>query len=71
MILKIMSKRDQWISVSERLPEPNKTVLGITENNKVVFCYWYLTNENEMATMNSGVKYWMPIPEPPRKKTWE
>ena len=61
----------QWIPVSERLPEEYVRVLAIDK----------VTGEVEIAQLNAfgsfvfrdgrghGASYWMPLPEPPKEVT--
>lgn len=55
----------EWISVKDRLPEKNTTVLASTDNGIVfqrLYAYdgWDLWEGNEV-----NVTHWMPLPEPP------
>lgn len=70
-------KPDSWISVKERLPEPNVAVLAFiveTVNDRKI-------NDMEVVTYRSGiwlcvstyylqgsVTHWMPLPKPPEDK---
>ena len=65
----------KWISVEERLPEPEQYVIG--------YCHGYPLNYVSMIRHNpnlrgskfwndsidrqaNGVSHWMPLPEPPK-----
>lgn len=64
---------DKWISVNERLPDNNKSVLladnfgrsvtAVFKNNKFL-AYSYFTEELDEA---EDFHYWQPLPEPPKK----
>lgn len=64
-------RKQEWISVEERLPQPQKLVLCIWErgddrNNYGFARYqmggvWYVSNEGMPR-----VTHWMPLPEPPK-----
>lgn len=56
----------QWIPVTERLPEENTTVI-VSEDNGIVFqCLyaydgWDLWEGNEV-----NITHWQPMPQPPK-----
>ena len=59
-----------WISVEDRLPEEYVNVLAF-DGNEIVMAYygktgWTLVDLYECEDVNA--KYWMPLPEPPRKE---
>ena len=65
----------EWISVSERLPEqadPATAVLGITKQGKCYVVYYYKAAINDDFTgfydnaVKIAVTHWMPLPEPPK-----
>jgi len=62
----------EWISVSERLPEPNEPVLICTEvlGRHVASVdeegEWFCDYGGEWLFPN--VTYWMPLPEPPEAR---
>jgi hypothetical protein len=63
----------EWISVEDRLPEPNKLVLCIWERGDGGGCYGFARyqRENVWYVSNEGmprVTHWMPLPEPPKMK---
>lgn len=63
---------NEWISVEERLPEPNKLVLCIWLKSDGDSRYgfatyqrddiWYVSNEGMPC-----VTHWMPLPKPPKE----
>ena len=59
----------QWIPVSERLPEKDTYTL-VTTDGVVISAYWhndrfYGFSAKGIATVG-GVTHWMPLPEPPK-----
>ena len=66
-------RKQEWISVDERLPEPIKLVLCIWERQDDGWNYgfaryqrenvWYVSNEGM-----PNVTHWMPLPEAPKMK---
>ena len=71
-----------WISVKDKLPENNVTVLAYCEKTKKYFignrscCYFskeaYWRHEGArgaMYTVTSKVTHWMPLPEPPEEES--
>ena len=64
-----------WISVEDRLPEPNNSVLLAVYDREHEFTYrivaWLNTsgdwdsNDDEFNQGDDDVLYWMPLPEPP------
>lgn len=64
-------KKSEWISVEERLPEEEKTVLYYDGTN-VGACNFYhghfhIIDFYEFDRIE-GVTHWMPLPKPPRKE---
>ena len=67
--LKVLESSD-WISVEERLPEPNTLVLVVFKRHDEIrrrgfgtlqtHGVWYVSNEGMPP-----VTHWMPVPEPP------
>ena len=68
---------DRWISVEDRLPEGTATVLvwytsntlfGLSEGYGLSWysptAKWY---KNELNGENIAVRYWQPLPEPPKE----
>jgi len=57
----------EWISVDDRMPEPDEDVLVCT--NKTEVCLGYYTGAYwiKYARYNTAiVTHWMPLPEPPK-----
>lgn len=59
------AKKTSWISVKDRLPEPNERVLA----------YFPGTRDSEAVMLpskgwavNKFVSHWMPLPEPPKEE---
>ena len=67
------SRVPRWISVEERLPEDNETVMLFYSATKFVgmgcldydFMEWYGMDGNRIARPDC----WMPLPEPPKEAT--
>ena len=63
----------EWISVKERLPENGKEVMTFSRENGHTF-YDLAFRESNTWTVSftprtlSHVKFWMPLPEPPKSK---
>lgn len=61
----------KWISVKERLPSEDQTVLVFDEFNKLIYtAHLYLGSWNCSCNCHEGsgvynVSYWMPLPRPP------
>lgn len=56
----------EWISVKDKLPEKNTSVLASTDNGIVFQCLyaydgWDLWEGNEV-----NITYWQPMPQPPK-----
>ena len=58
----------KWIAVSERLPEKNKDVLGLTKlpQHLIVALEDDGFRSDEWGIIKD-ITHWMPLPEPPRK----
>lgn len=55
-----------WISVDDRLPDKNTTVIATTDNGIVFQCLyaydgWDLWDGNEV-----NITHWQPMPQPPK-----
>lgn len=66
----------EWISVKDRLPEMNKTVLIVRSGSVEIGFYnakdkrFYVPNESAFDGWPipvDGVTHWMPLPEPPKE----
>jgi hypothetical protein len=60
-----------WIPVSERLPDENQVVLCMRRNGSYwvaqwTYIDWMWYDENEWRT-EKEVTHWMPLPEPPKE----
>lgn len=56
----------EWISVEDRLPEENTTVIVATDNGIVFQCLysydgWDLWDDNDV-----NITHWQPMPQPPK-----
>ena len=56
----------QWIPVTERLPEEEKTVLTWGKEHQCILLDWM--HDNKWCCFG-GADYWMPLPEPPEKES--
>ena len=70
-------RKQEWISVDERLPEKDGMYLIFSPyTNKeggIIYCNRFLTKGNPIFPPNSfesisKVTHWMPLPEPPETK---
>ena len=59
-------RKQEWISVDERLPEKLQRVL-INYNGNVCIS-WLNANSTWFECWNNQVTHWMPLPEPPMMK---
>ena len=56
----------EWVSVKDRLPEENTTVIVATDNGIVFQCLyaydgWDLWDDNDV-----NITHWQPMPQPPK-----
>ena len=56
----------EWVSVEDRLPEENTTVIVATDNGIVFQCLysydgWDLWDDNDV-----NITHWQPMPQPPK-----
>lgn len=61
------SVQNQWIPVSERLPEPEVEVIVTDRETTETYSSWYLGNgywECDNGTYNNRIIAWMPLPKP-------
>lgn len=66
-------KKSVWISVDERLPENEQTVLTIDTEGEMQVCFYETAWEGIFQQCHGLVKiynitHWMPLPEPPEAK---
>ena len=82
-VLSEIPSAQQWIPVSERLPEDHAMVIGFTPCDGFMFVGFHVTNKykgrdfsrwylvtamRSTQTMTKKVTHWMPLPEPPKGK---
>ena len=65
-------RKQEWISVDERLPDKEGTYLTYTDKDKVdldIFCI-YSSHGTKFwsGEINGKVTHWMPLPEAPKMK---
>lgn len=60
--------KSKWIDVYDRLPETEGDYLVCLHNNEVVTVHFYF-DEDTNSFNTYGIKYWMPLPEPPSDKS--
>lgn len=72
--------KQNWIPVTERLPEKTQYVLVRYNNNDMVVASWFdgdedirfwraMTDEGWCADCDTEPTHWMPLPEPPKEET--
>ena len=67
-------RKQEWISVDERLPEADSPVLIFTRKNRYYVGYYYKAAVDRNYTgfyadsCKRDVTHWMPLPEPPMMK---
>ena len=63
----------KWISVEERLPEPDKNVLTLKNRKRVRIGYYSEDCEewviNDMIAYDEDITHWMPLPTVPEVNT--
>ena len=68
-------RKQEWISVDDRLPEPYETVLAFCDTGGRKFqCVSEMIEPNGKrwsAVCGFRVTHWMPLPEPPKMKGGE
>ena len=57
----------EWISVKDRLPEDEKSVLVITKNGKPWVAHYDLKWRGWRTSGSTTITHWMPLPEPPKE----
>ena len=72
MAKQLESAQPKWISVEERLPEPDKNVLTLENRKRVRIGYYSEDCEewviNDMVAYDEDITHWMPLPEPPKEE---
>lgn len=68
----------EWISVEDRLPEPNKNVLVYAFYHgrwqivkgwySILFKKFHICNSDYQGSMDVPVTHWIPLPSPPTEK---
>ena len=56
----------EWISVNDRLPEKNTTVLASTDNGIVFQCLFAYDGWDLWEGHEVNITHWQPMPEPPK-----
>ena len=66
----------KWISVKDRLPEPDTKVLVYGRNEYGVYCITCLYSahrkwlyHNRTTADGETITHWMPLPEPPKEES--
>ena len=57
-----------WISVQDRIPEKEGSTLICTDNGSVCTARFYPNGGAWNGSCGKRVKYWMPLPEPPKEE---
>lgn len=65
----VIDKYPKWMPVTERLPEENGHYLVHAVGNGYCSTYIALWNGRFRANFEMPVKYWMPLPKPPKEET--
>ena len=56
----------EWISVNDRLPEENTTVIVATDNGIVFQCLYAYDGWNLWEGNEVNITHWQPMPQPPK-----
>ena len=81
-VLSEKAREQEWISCSERLPEPYKAVLGYAPRHQNVYAVYYdsaygwmiwspiesLISDESFPETQGEIVAWMPLPEPWRRE---
>lgn len=59
-------RKQEWISVEDRLPERKGRYLVYIPNEQLICCMYY--DRDASVYGDNGVTHWMPLPEPPKMK---
>ena len=59
----------EWISVVDRLPEKNTTVIAADDNGIVFQCLYAYDGWDLWERNTVNITHWMPTPEPPKEGT--
>ena len=63
-------RKQEWISVDERLPDKEGTYLTYTDKDKMlmdIFCIYPSHGTEFWVGGNGKVTHWMPLPPPPKE----
>ena len=58
-----------WISVKDRLPETERTVLCCSANGKAFVARYDFKWDRWRTSGTVDITYWIPLPEPPKEDT--
>ena len=61
-------RKQEWISVDERLPERCGYYLGCTHKSVIMIAPFFPYTLNDEPQFKYDVTHWMPLPEPPMMK---
>ena len=56
----------EWVSVDDRLPEENTTVIAATDKGIVFQCLYAYDGWDLWDVNNINITHWQPMPEPPK-----
>ena len=56
----------EWVSVEDRLPEENTTVIVATDNGIVFQCLYAYDGWNLWEGNEVNITHWQPMPQPPK-----
>ena len=56
----------EWISVKDRLPEKNTSVVTATDNGIVFQCLYAYDGWDLWEGNNVNITHWQPMPQPPK-----
>ena len=56
----------EWVSVKDRLPEENTTVIVATDNGIVFQCLYAYDGWNLWEGNEVNITHWQPMPQPPK-----
>ena len=61
-------RKQEWISVDERLPEIEGTYLAYTSRRTIEIAHFYPYYVNGKPQFDYWITHWMPLPEAPKMK---
>ena len=59
-------RKQEWISVEERLPETSGSYIVCTNKGSVITAHYYADAKRFSAPFGKNVVYWMPLPIAPK-----